>query len=452
MTSHRVTLVPNLLLALALGGALATVSVHAPALAPDDDGDPNAQQAPAQLLSAEELDQVVGPIALYPDELVSLVLPASTYPLDVVQAARFLDKREKDPELKPSDRWDPSVLGLLNYPEVVTMMNDDLDWTERLGTAVINQQQDVMDAIQDFRQRAQAAGNLQSDDKQVIVQEKETIIIQSSSPEVIYVPRYDPVKVVVHQPAPVYYYYPTPYPYYYSPAATFWTGMFVGAAIAYGINGSWGWRRGDVTINRNVNISGGNRNVNIGGGGSSWKPSRPSGGRPPGSRPGYGDGGRPGAGGGRPGSGRPEGGRPGGGRPGAGRPEGGRPGAGRPEGGRPSAGTRPSQPAGQRPGAGTRPSQPSAGSRPSTRPSTRPTQPSAGARPSTRPSQPRTSTRQTRSRSSSNAFGGYSRGSQTARSSQRGARSRAGSHGSARSGGARGGGRAGGGGRRGGRR
>jgi len=283
----------NFVLAIALGMAVAIAPrlglTQAPAA-----GDQSAAEAPPPF-SNEELDEMVGPIALYPDELIAILMPASTFPLDVVQAARFLEQHKKDPKLKPSEKLDPSVLGLLNYPEIIKLMNDDLPWTERFGTAVINQQQELMDAIQQFRQRAQAAGNLESNEQQVIVQEKETIIIQSAAPDVIYVPRYDPTIVVVHQPAPYRYYYSTPYPYYYSSAAVFWTGMFVGAAVAYGIYGRNGWRRGSVNINRNVNVNrSGNVNRNVNRGGSTWKSSQRPGGRPgggsganrPGTRPG----------------------------------------------------------------------------------------------------------------------------------------------------------------------
>ena len=244
------------------------------------------------LLTLEELDLVVGPIALYPDELIAIVLPASTFPLDIVKAARYLEKHKQNSEIKPSENWDSSVLGLLNYPEVINLMNEDLDWTWKLGTAVADQQKDVIDAIQQFRQRAYSAGNLKSSKQQVIVEEQQTIIIKSASPEVIYVPRYDPAVVVVHQPAPYPYYYSHPYPYYYSPAATFWTGMFVGAAIGYGV----GWRHGDVNINRNVNVSGGNTNVNLNKGGNKWNSNRPGTGSRPGNRRpggGYGSGQRP---------------------------------------------------------------------------------------------------------------------------------------------------------------
>lgn len=210
MPSHPVGSLPTLALTIALSVCSWGLALPAAALAPAE----QEQDSPVPMLSAQDLDELVGPIALYPDDLVALVLPASTFPLDIVQAARFMQKRVSNPQLEPSQTWDTSVLGLLNYPEIVTLMNDDLDWTQRLGTAVINQQRDVMDAIQDFRQRANAAGNLESDDKQVIVREKETIIIQPASPEVIYVPRYEPAQVVVYQSVPPYYYYPTPYPYW----------------------------------------------------------------------------------------------------------------------------------------------------------------------------------------------------------------------------------------------
>ena len=153
---------------------------------------------PPTVLSADEIRKLVAPVALYPDDLLALVLPASTNPLQIVQAQRFLEKQAQDKNLKPDENWDPSVLALLNYPEVIAKMNDDLEWTENLGNAVIDQQKDVMDTIQQVRSEANAGGYLKSDDKQVVVQEKETIIIQSASPDVIYVPSYDPQVVYMH--------------------------------------------------------------------------------------------------------------------------------------------------------------------------------------------------------------------------------------------------------------
>ena len=104
------------------------------------------------------------------------------------------------------------VKSLLNYPDVVKKMNDDLDWTGALGSAVTAQQKDVIDAIQAFRRNVYAVGNLKTDDKQIVVVEKETIKVVQANPQVIYVPQYQPAQVVVVQSAPVYAYYPTPYP------------------------------------------------------------------------------------------------------------------------------------------------------------------------------------------------------------------------------------------------
>ena len=243
-------------------------------------------------LSNKQLDDLVGPIALYPDELLAIVLPASTYPLQIVQAARYLEKRKSEPKLKPDERWDSSVLGLLNYPEVVEKINQDLDWASRLGDAVINQQQDLMDAIQRFRTQVNSAGNLESGEHTTIIREQEIIKIESATPDVIYVPTYNPTVVVVQQPAPYTYVYSSPYPYYYSPAATFWTGMFVGGAIGYGI-GWHGHGHNDININRNVNVSS-NQNINVNrGSGNKWSPNRRPGGQV--SRPGTRPGARPGA-------------------------------------------------------------------------------------------------------------------------------------------------------------
>ena len=157
---------------------------------------------PPVRLSEKQLEDLVSRIALYPDDLLAIVLPASTFPVDVVQADRFLQKLKKEPKLEPDPRWDQSIRSLLNYPEVVSMMSRDLDWTQDLGEAVVSQQADVMKAIQIFRARVSNAGNLKTDDKQIIIKEKETIKIVPANPEVIYVPQYQPSTVVVYSSAP----------------------------------------------------------------------------------------------------------------------------------------------------------------------------------------------------------------------------------------------------------
>ena len=90
--------------------------------------------------SPPELEKLVGPVALYPDDLLGIILPASSYPLQIVQAARYLEAFANNPDLKPDDDWDDAVVALLNYPQVIELLNEDLDWTWNLGAAVVNQQ------------------------------------------------------------------------------------------------------------------------------------------------------------------------------------------------------------------------------------------------------------------------------------------------------------------------
>jgi hypothetical protein len=194
----------------------------------------------APTYAPEELADLVGPIALYPDDLVAIVLPASTYPLQIVQAARFLKNLEDDPSLEPDPEWDEAIVALLNYPQVLALLNDDLDWTWRLGDAVLAQQADVIEAIEQFRDRVWLAGNLRSDDKQVVSRDAGVVKIVPADPQVIYVPYYEPARVVVYSPLPVYHYYPYRYPVYYYPypvGYSFVSGYFWGVTSAFAI----GW-------------------------------------------------------------------------------------------------------------------------------------------------------------------------------------------------------------------
>jgi hypothetical protein len=185
-------------------------------------------------LSAAELEKLVGPIALYPDDLLAILLPASTTPLDIVKAQRYLEKRKNNPKLQTDPSLPEPVRNLLNYPDVVKKMSDDLDWTDSLGKAVANQQKDVVNAIQAFRRKVYAVGNLKTDDKQIIVVEKEVIKIVQADPKVIYVPQYQPSVVVVTQSVPVAVYYPTPYPVYYYGASTAYAVGWYSNTIYYG--------------------------------------------------------------------------------------------------------------------------------------------------------------------------------------------------------------------------
>lgn len=199
------------------------------------------------LLSAAELEELVGPIALYPDDLLAIVLPAAAYPLQIVDAARFLEALENDPSLEPDPEWDDSVVALLNYPEVIELLNDDIDWTWRLGEAVVSQQSDLVGAIETFRDRAYAAGNLKSDSYQKVARNEGTIEITPVAEDVIYVPYYEPERVVIYQPRPVYYYYPRPYPVYYYPypsAYVFDRGYFWGVTTAFTI----GWYSDSLNV------------------------------------------------------------------------------------------------------------------------------------------------------------------------------------------------------------
>jgi hypothetical protein len=225
-------------------------------------GDTAGGEQGSTLLTAEELNTLVAPVALYPDELLAIVLPACTNPIQVVEAQRFLDKQKTDPSLKPDESWDPSVIALVNYPEVVKKLSDDISWTQDLGNAVLDQQQDVLKAIQTARGSASEGGYLQSNDKVTVVNEGDNITIESSDPEVIYVPQYDPQPIIYNNyttsyPPP---YYSDPYPPYWAPTATFFAGAFVGAAFAYGFD----WDNGDIDIDNDIDISRGD--VNIGSG------------------------------------------------------------------------------------------------------------------------------------------------------------------------------------------
>ena len=261
-----------------VGIVLLAFAVNALAQAPAAPGGAAPPQA------AGELDALVGRIALYPDDLVGIILPASTNPLQLVQADRYLDKRKADPKLPVDDKWDDAVKSLLNYPDVVKMMSADLDWTSALGEAVVADQGDVLEAIQSFRRRAQAAGNLKSDGKQVVQVEKEIINIVPADPQVIYVPQYNPSTVVVYG-APAWGYYPTPYPSYYypyAPGAALAAGVIWGAAIGAAWGGNHYGCCGDanINVNRNTNINTGNINRGGGagqlpaGGGSAWKSNK----------------------------------------------------------------------------------------------------------------------------------------------------------------------------------
>jgi uncharacterized protein DUF3300 len=206
---------------------------------------PGGQGLPAY--TPEQLDQLLAPIALYPDQLLGQILMAATYPLEVVQADRWVkdpnNARLKGDQLAAALEtidWDPSVKSLVPFPQILAMMDERLDWTQSLGDAFLAQQADVMESVQRLRQAAQAAGTLQSTPQQVVTPVGQTIVIQPASPQVVYVPVYNPVVVYGAWP------YPDYPPVYIAPPP----GFYVGPAIVSGISFSigfvivrtfWGW-------------------------------------------------------------------------------------------------------------------------------------------------------------------------------------------------------------------
>jgi len=228
---------------------------------------PSSYAQGPQVFKAEELEQILAPIALYPDSLLTQILMASTYPLEVVQADRWA-KQNKDmkgdtlAKALEAQPWDPSVKSLVNFPQVLTMMSEKLDWTQKLGDAFLAQQKDVMGTVQKLRAKAKASGNLKTTKEQVVKTEKEVIIIEPASPQVIYVPAYNPTVVYGTWAYPAYPPYPVYPPGYVATTAafSFMAGAAVGAAWGY----AWGhsnWNAGnvDINVNRNANI---NTNIN----------------------------------------------------------------------------------------------------------------------------------------------------------------------------------------------
>src|SRR5215475_3371842 len=227
----------------------------------------NAMRASAQdkpPLKPEELDQMLAPIALYPDALLSQIMMAASYPLEVVEAARW---SKANPTLKgdaavaavKDKTWDASVKSLVAFPDVLAQMNEHLDWTQKMGDAMISQEADVADSIQRLRGKASAAGNLQSTPQQTVTTQGSgdnvQYVIQPTNPDVVYAPSYDPSWAYGAWSNPDY--PPTYYPFAGALARGFLWGA--GFAAAGALFGGWNWNgRGNsyanVNVNRAVNI------------------------------------------------------------------------------------------------------------------------------------------------------------------------------------------------------
>jgi Protein of unknown function (DUF3300) len=219
-----------------------------------------AQAVQRTSLTPQQMDNLVAPLALYPDPLLSQVLVASTYPLELVQANQWLAQNRQLTGTSLTDaakqqNWDPSVQAMVAFPDVLTRMNQDVRWTTDLGNAFLGQQADVMSAVQRLRARAQANGKLQTTPQETVTTQTQdgqtAIAIQPADPQVIYVPTYDPTYV---WGAPAYGYYPSLF--YPSYGFGFGFGIpFGGLYVGWGGWGGWGW--GPNWFGRSIYVNGG---------------------------------------------------------------------------------------------------------------------------------------------------------------------------------------------------
>jgi hypothetical protein len=260
-----------------------TTTTTQAAPAPASSAAPEAVAAEqGEVLSSDQLDSLVAPVALYPDPLLAQCLVASTYPLDVVAAQQWLAKNSTlkgDELVKAAEQqsWDPSVQALVSLPDALKLLNENISWTTQLGDAFLAQQEAVMDAVQRLRVKAKDGGKLASTEQQKVetkvVDEKTVVEIQPASTEVVYVPTYSPSVIW----GPMMYPYPSMYyPPYYAGGA--WLGFGVGIAIGIGISGGWGWGCGwggnnTININNNNNyVNHHNRQNNVNrSGNSNWQ-------------------------------------------------------------------------------------------------------------------------------------------------------------------------------------
>ncbi|MCK9296817.1 MAG: DUF3300 domain-containing protein [Desulfobulbaceae bacterium] len=228
----------HLLLCLFLNFSLA----FCPALLPDPAQAQDDNAEPAEKYSREELAQMLAPIALYPDTLLTQVLMASTYPIEVIEADRW---RKTNPTLKDealdeallSQDWDPSVKAICHFPSILALMSERISQTTNIGNAFLVQEAEVMNMIQELRARARQQGNLSTNAEQKVLVERETIIIEPANPRVIYVPYYDPFSI--YGP----WWYPAYPPYYWGPPGlgigvgiSFWPGFYFGFSF-----GNWSY-------------------------------------------------------------------------------------------------------------------------------------------------------------------------------------------------------------------
>jgi hypothetical protein len=248
----------------------------------------------------DQIEQLVAPIALYPDALLAQILMAATYPLDIVQAHRWVQEHddlegEALQEAADQEPWDPSVKALVFFPSVLEFMNDNLDWTQDLGDAVLAQQDEVTDAVQKLRKEAEKTGALKTTEQQRVETQGDTVIVQPAKEEVVYVPTYDPSVVYGQSAPPATTYYPDTYVQPATWSGDSWVNFGVGAVVGglltaailwdrddyrvyYGGHGYWGrpgywtrpnywsdgWRSPTLYVDRRVDIRRGDININRG--------------------------------------------------------------------------------------------------------------------------------------------------------------------------------------------
>jgi hypothetical protein len=234
--------------ALLISGALVLAAVQAGCVSQASQADtqpaadvvpPPSTEAVQVAQSPDELNQLVAPIALYPDALVAQIVAAASYPTEVVEADRWIQqnsalKGEEMAEAVDSQPWDSSVKALTQFPLVLATMDKNLSWTSALGEAYVNQPQNVLAAVQVMRRRAQQAGNLKSTQQDAVTTEGDTIVIQPADPDIVYVPEYDPWDV-----------YGDPLDFYPGwvevPGAFFGPGIEFGVGVGIGLFGGFGW-------------------------------------------------------------------------------------------------------------------------------------------------------------------------------------------------------------------
>jgi len=242
----RLLMLPVLVIG-ALGGALRPASLHAAE---------SSYSSYQQSYSQQELDRMLAPIALYPDTLLSQILMASTYPLEVVEASRWSRANSRlrgEDAVRAVERedWDPSVKSLVAFPQILAMMDEKLDWTKQLGDAFLADEPQVMDTVQALRQRAMAAGNLQSNEQIRVARNERVIVVEPASPSVVYVPYYDPLVIYGT------WWWPAPPVYWaawhgYHPRPGVRVGFYWGSGITFSANlffGGFDWPRRQVVHN-----------------------------------------------------------------------------------------------------------------------------------------------------------------------------------------------------------